>query len=71
MWASSDVGGRIPHDGTEILDNMIGGSDGPRRKSAPIITTSTKDNGMIAGSTPDGELISAVNVVKLYCICVS
>jgi hypothetical protein len=64
MWASSDFGDRIFHDGTGILGNMVGGSDGPRGRSAPIIATSTKDNGMIAGSTPDGELKSSVNVLK-------
>ena len=64
MWTSSDYDNRTFHDGTCILGNMVGGSDGPRGRSAPIIATSTKDNGMIAGSTPDGELKSSVNVLK-------
>ena len=45
IWASSDFGDRTFHDGTGKLGNMIGGSDEPREKSAPIIATLTKEIG--------------------------
>ena len=64
IQGASDYGDRVFADGTGILGVMICGGSGLRGRSAPIMASSIKDRGVIAFTTPDGELKSFISMTK-------
>ena len=57
-------GDRIFADGTGVQGNMLVGGSGLCNISAPVLSTSTKDNGVVTFTPPDGELKIYINVVN-------
>ena len=64
IQGASDYGDRVFADGTGVFGVMIVGGSGLRGRSAPIMASSIKDRGVIAFTSPDGELKSFISLNK-------